>query len=79
VLFNSGIYHTAIIRPTKADRKSIQIYYGHAGRPPLGHYSAVPATLWRDHPDGATRRFYGNLNDRTRLFAEFFGPPATKT
>lgn len=67
-LFNVSLLHTATTRPTRAVRKTAQIYYGHRDRPYLANDSAIPATFWRDHPDPATRSFYGVLNDRTRLF-----------
>jgi ectoine hydroxylase-related dioxygenase (phytanoyl-CoA dioxygenase family) len=68
VLFNVAALHTATVRVTQAERKSVQIYYGHPTRPYLSNDSVIPATFWRDHPDDAVRRFYGNLNDRTRLY-----------
>jgi len=73
VLFNSAALHTATIRQTDVERKSIQIYYGHLERPCLSHYSSVPAALWRNHADRAVEKFYGKLNQRTRQFAEAFG------
>jgi hypothetical protein len=76
-LFNVALLHTATIRPTPAgrERKTAQIYYGHRHRPYLADDSAIPAALWRDHPDAETRAFYGVLNDRTRLLlAAFPGP-----
>ena len=72
-LFNVSVLHTATTRPTQAVRKSVQIYYGHRDRAPLANDSAMPATLWRDHPDEETRGFYGVLNARTRVLMEAFG------
>jgi len=72
---NAAVLHTATTRPTKFERKTVQIYYGHRHRAPLANDSAIPATLWRDHDDAETRGFYGVLNERTRLLAEAFGGP----
>jgi ectoine hydroxylase-related dioxygenase (phytanoyl-CoA dioxygenase family) len=68
ILFNPSLLHTATTRPTKAVRKTVQIYYGHRDRPYLANDSAIPATLWRDHPDPETRGFYGVLNERTKIY-----------
>ena len=75
-LCNAAILHTATTRPTDAERKTVQIYYGHRDRAPLANDSAIPATLWRDHPDPEIRAFYGVLNERTRLMLSAF--PGTK-
>lgn len=72
-LCNAAILHTATTRPTRRERKTVQIYYGHRDRPPLANDSAIPATLWRDHEDDETRAFYGVLNERTRLMMAAFG------
>ena len=72
-LFNVSVLHTATTRPTQAIRKTVQIYYGHRQRPYLANDSAIPATLWRDHPDAETRGFYGVLNQRTRTMMAAFG------
>ncbi len=72
-LFNVSVLHTATTRPTQAIRKTVQIYYGHRQRPYLANDSAIPATLWRDHPDAETRGFYGVLNQRTRTLMAAFG------
>ena len=53
-LFNVAALHTATTRPTNAERKTVQIYYGHRGRAPLANDSSIPATLWRDHADPET-------------------------
>ena len=76
-LCNAAILHTATTRPTRVERKTVQIYYGHRHRPPLANDSAIPATLWRDHPDEETRGFYGVLNERTRLLASAYPDSAT--
>lgn len=72
-LFNVSVLHTATTRPTRAVRKTAQIYYGHRERDPLANDSGIPATLWRDSDDPETRAFYGVLNDRTKVFMDAFG------
>ncbi|SVA48120.1 uncharacterized protein METZ01_LOCUS100974 [marine metagenome] len=71
-LFNVAVLHTATTRPTKASRKTAQIYYGHRERAPLANDSGIPATFWRDHEDPETRAFYGVLNERTKMFVSAF-------
>lgn len=68
VLFNVSAPHTATVRPTRSERKTIQVYYGHRDRAFLSNDSVIPPKLWRDHPDAETRAFFGNLNDKTRLY-----------
>lgn len=72
LLFNISCLHSATVRKTGAERKTAQIYYGHRSREALSNDSAVPATLWRTHPDAATRAFYGNLNLKTRLLVDAY-------
>jgi hypothetical protein len=72
-LFNVSVLHTATTRPTQADRKTLQIYYGHLGGAPLANDSVIPAAFWKDHPDADVRAMYGNLNEVTRLYARAFG------
>ncbi len=74
IVCNASVLHTATTRPTQAERKTVQIYYGHRHRAPLANDSAIPATLWRDSTDAETRGFYGVLNERTRLLSRAFGP-----
>jgi len=76
-LFNVAVLHTATTRPTSAERKTMQIYYGHRDRAPLANDSVIPPLFWQ-HGDDETRAFYGNLNDVSRLYAQSFGlePPA---
>lgn len=73
-LFNVSVLHTATTRPTKATRKTAQIYYGHRDHAPLANDSGIPATFWRDHEDPETRGFYGVLNERTKVYMAAFGP-----
>lgn len=67
-LFNVALFHTATTRATQAERKTVQIYYGHRDRAPLANDSGIPATLSRHPSDTETREFYSNLNERTKLF-----------
>ena len=72
-LFNVSVLHTATTRPTRAVRKTAQIYYGHRDRDPLANDSGIPAIFWRDSEDPETRAFYGVLNERTRVYMAAFG------
>lgn len=72
ILFNLSVLHTATVRPTQHERKTLQVYYGHRSGPVLSHYSLVPTRFWRDHPDPDVRAFYGNLNDKSRVYAAAF-------
>ncbi|MDE0503134.1 MAG: phytanoyl-CoA dioxygenase family protein, partial [Candidatus Poribacteria bacterium] len=74
MLFNVSVLHTATVRKTEAERKSVQTYYGHPHREFLSNDSLVPASLWRDHPDAEVRSFYGVLNDKTREYYEKLPP-----
>ena len=72
-IFNVALFHTATTRRTEADRKTVQIYYGHRDRAPLANDSGIPTRL-SEHPhDEPTRSFYGNINERTRLFMRAYG------
>jgi len=68
IIFNVSALHTATVRPTEMERKTIQIYYGHQSRPYLSDDSFVPVTLWGNEVEPEIRAFYGKLNERTRLF-----------
>lgn len=73
VLFNVALFHTATTRETSSERKTIQVYYGHQDRAPLANDSGIPARL-SQHPESEeTRMFYGNLNDRSRLYMRAYG------
>ena len=72
-LFNVAVLHTATTRPTRAERKTLQIYYGHLDGAPLANDSVIPPVLWHDQPDPAVRAMYGNLNEMTRLYAHASG------
>ena len=71
-LFNMSVLHTMTARSTTRERKTVQTYYGLRSGPVLSNFSTMPARLWRDHPDEEIRGFYGNLNRKTRLFADAF-------
>ena len=73
ILFNVSRLHTVTVRPTRAQRKSVQVYYGHRDGPVLSQYTTIPTGLWRDHPDPDVRGFYSLLNTRSRKFAKAFG------
>ena len=77
IVFNIGALHTATTRPTNRERKTAQIYYGFADRPYLSEDSVIPAELWGENADRAARRFYGNLNAKTRDFYAL--PPQERT
>ena len=70
ILFNISVLHTATVRKTQTERKSVQTYYGHRHREFLSNDSLIPASFWRDHSDMEVRAFYGVLNDKTREFYE---------
>jgi hypothetical protein len=70
LLFNVAVLHTATTRPTQAERKTAQVYYGFTHRAHLSEDSVMPPDLWRDHPDAETRRFYGLLNQKTRDYMD---------
>ena len=72
VLFNNAVLHTATVRVTKHERKTVQAYYGHRSRPFLSNCSIIPPKFCYYHPDQETRDFYGNLNDTTRMFLSAF-------
>ena len=71
-LFNVAVLHTPTTRPTTAERRTVQIYYGHRDRAPLANDSSIPAAFWRDSSDGETREFYGVLNERTKRYMAAF-------
>ncbi len=72
LLFNIAVLHTATVRPTDRERKTVQTYYGPLEGLFLSNDSCIPASLWRDHPDADTRRFYGKLNPRSEAFSKAF-------
>jgi ectoine hydroxylase-related dioxygenase (phytanoyl-CoA dioxygenase family) len=75
ILFNIAVLHTATVRPTECERKTVQVYYGPPESVYLSNDSCIPPRLWRDHPDPAVRAFYGKLNPKSRLYADAFGIP----
>lgn len=59
ILFNASVLHTATVRTTAHERKTIQTYYCHRDRK-LGQLDMIiPTQLWRDHPDPGARELYG--------------------
>ena len=75
ILFNLSVLHTATVRPTEHERKSVQIYYGHRGGPVLSHFTTIPTSLWKDHLDPDVRGFYSLMNNPSRKYAAAFGYP----
>jgi len=73
ILFNIAVLHTATVRPTERERKTVQTYYGPLDGPFLSNDSCIPTSFWRDHPDEAARTFYSKLNPRSDKFARAFG------
>jgi len=67
-LFNIATLHTATVRNTTAERKTIQVYYGHRDGKYLSNDSIIPPAFWRNHADPEVRAFYGNLNPKTHLY-----------
>ena len=72
-LFNVAVLHTATTRHTQADRKTLQIYYGHQDHKYLANDSVIPPMFWRDHQDPEVRAFYGNLNEVSNIYNRAFG------
>jgi len=73
ILFNCATYHGVTLRRTEKVRRTIQVYYGHPGRPSLSEVTLIPPRLWRDHPEPEMRRFYGKLNRYTKLTMQTLG------
>ena len=73
-LFNIALLHTATIRATQKERKTVQAYYGHRFRPYLSNCSLIPPRFWRNAPDPEVRAFYGNLNDISEVFLSAYSP-----
>ena len=74
VLFNIALLHTATLRTTQRERKTVQAYYGHRFRPFLSNCSVIPPRFWRNDPEPEVRAFYGNLNNTSRVFLSAFAP-----
>ncbi len=70
--FNIAVPHTATVRVTQRERKTVQTYYGHRSRPFLSNCSVIPPRFFRDHPDPEARAFYGNLNTVTQVYLSAF-------
>ena len=68
VLFNIAALHTATVRVTTRERKTVQAYYGHRSRPFLSNCSVIPPRFWRHDADPEVRGFYGNLNETSKVF-----------
>ena len=53
--------HTATVRVTTKERKTLQTYYGHQGGQTLSQFTSLPPVFWRDHIDQDCRIFYSGL------------------
>ena len=73
ILFNVAVLHTATVRVTQHERKTVQVYYGHRHHQFLSNDSLIPVDFWHNHSDPETRAFYGVLNDKTRRYIELAG------
>ncbi|HZP84457.1 MAG TPA: phytanoyl-CoA dioxygenase family protein [Chthonomonadaceae bacterium] len=73
ILFNSALLHGTTYRRTRRPRRAVQVFYGHADRPPLSQVTLMPPRLWRDHPDPEIRRFYGKLNRYSQVMLQVLG------
>ena len=65
VLFNGGSCHAGHLRQTTSERRTVHIYYGHSGQPPLSEHTIFPRRLI-DHPDANLRRLFSRPNQITR-------------
>ena len=73
IVFNFSVLHTATVRTTNSERKTVQVYYGHRNQPHMANDSLIPVGFWKNHPDEEVRNFYGVLNDKTRKYLETGG------
>ena len=73
IVFNFSVLHTATVRTTNSERKTVQVYYGHRNQPHMANDSLIPVRFWKNHPDEEVRNFYGVLNDKTRKYLEIGG------
>ncbi len=73
ILFNAATLHGATVAQTEKERRILQIYYGHEGRPSLAEVTLMPPRLWKDDPDPEIRRFYGKLNRYTQDMLRWMG------
>lgn len=65
VLFNGGSCHAGRVRRTTQPRRTIHIYYGHAGSAPLSEHTIFPARLLQ-HEDAEVRRLFRRPNQITQ-------------
>ena len=73
ILCNYSVLHSATVRVTEKERKTVQVYYGHRDQPYMANDSLITNQFWRDHPDLKVRAFYGVINDKTRKYLELAG------
>lgn len=65
ILFNAGSCHAGRLRRTTRERRTVHVYYGHAGSEPLSEHTIVPQRLLQ-HDDEAIRRLVRRPNQITR-------------
>lgn len=65
VLFNAGSCHAGRVRTTPRERRTVHIYYGHAGQVPLSEHTICPRRLV-EHPEPSARRLFARPNQITR-------------
>lgn len=65
VLFNGGSCHAGRVRRTSKPRRTVHIYFGHAGSAPLSEHTIFPQRLLQ-HEDPAVRRLFRRPNQITQ-------------
>ena len=65
VVFNAGSCHAGRPRRTARERRTVHIYYGHAGELPLSEHTIFPRRLI-DHADAGVRRLFRRPNQIAR-------------
>ncbi len=73
ILFNYSVLHSATVRVTKKERKTVQIYYGHIDQPYMANDSIIPAEFWKNHDDPEVRAFYSIINNKTQKYLDLAG------
>ncbi|MCZ6680023.1 MAG: phytanoyl-CoA dioxygenase family protein [Candidatus Poribacteria bacterium] len=71
ILFNAATFHAGNVRRTRAERRTIHIYCGHARDRYLSNHTIFPRRLW-EGADEATRKYYSRPNPITRLLMDRF-------
>ena len=68
VFYNIGIYHTRVLGPRDAGRRTLHQYFSREPNPPLTNWVLVPRRL-AEHPNPATRAYYSQWTDLMREYA----------